>query len=296
MDNFFEIVQNWHEKLAISLVISYFSQFQTSILVLVILIMLDTIFGISNAIKQKRFYFSKLKKLFKKLITYFSSIATIRLVEIGVASFIQTSFLTNIISSFLIITESLSILKNLTLLGAPLPSGFSKLIMKYLRIEPLDDLLTSNTNVQSYISEIMDMMDYQVPGIKDEPMKVILKIRLEEWARFITSLDLQFLENNTKDNDLIFFRVASLFNTAEEVINTKIADAGISDECIKTFNNWNEPQFKKWLEGIREVCYSDISPERKKSLIFEKIIVAAYQAIVDVQKGEALLFKNNCKN
>ena len=115
-----------------------FTSMQTSYIILLVLIILDTLTGISTAIKYKRFSSTGLRKATKKIITYTLCIITVRLLETILNPLVTTTMLSQIIIAFLAITESVSILENLTLLGAPIPSNILPLLIKILKIPGLN--------------------------------------------------------------------------------------------------------------------------------------------------------------
>jgi len=107
----------------------YFGSIELPFVILMILIIIDTATGISRAIKYDRFSSRGFRKLIKKIVLYSTCIVTVRLLEIGVLSLIKTSLLSQITVAFLIITEAISILENLTLLGTPIPAKLIKLFL-----------------------------------------------------------------------------------------------------------------------------------------------------------------------
>jgi phage-related holin len=115
--------------------IDLFAEFNLSVKILLILVVLNITSLILISIKKKK-NLLKFKKTFLKFMSYIISIVAIRLMEIGIEDF---GFLPkeNVISIFLIgiltITEVLLIVENCYKLGLPLPKQFLKII-KYLKI------------------------------------------------------------------------------------------------------------------------------------------------------------------
>lgn len=298
MDNFIKYFNLWQFKLGISVVTLFISSFYMSLTMLFILIIIDTAAGSYYAYKTRKFTSRGFKKSLFKLITYFSSIFVVRLLEIGIRALIYTEAITNLMTSYLVVTETISVLRNLTLLGAPLPGRLSSIIIKQIKSDTLDEILKSSNSKKEYIQEIRDMIDYQLPSIKCEDMREYLTIKFREWAQFINLLDSYLLNSGSDNNELFFYRVMNLMNLTMDQIDRKAMEAKISDKCIECIKQWHKPMLEKIIQSIREICYLKEDIDKKKNLIVEKIIIGLYETITDIQKiilCELTLEKNNEK-
>jgi toxin secretion/phage lysis holin len=284
MDDFLKYFYSWEIKLGISILTVFFSPFYMSITILFILIVIDTAAGGYYAYKTRRFTSKGFKKSLFKLITYFSSILVVRLLEMGISELIHTEVITNLITAYLIVTEGISVLRNLTLLGAPLPSKLSAIIIKQIKNETLDELFQSGSNKQEYIQEVRDIIEYQIPSIRCPHMRDYLTIKLKEWAQFINILDSHFLSSGLDNNELFFYRVTNLINLTMDQVNDKASEAKIPSECIECIKQWHKPMIERIRNSIKEICYLNEPMERKKNLIIEKVIIGLYQTITDIQK------------
>lgn len=148
-----------------------FSPFKISLLILLVLIILDTITACSYAIKIKKFTSRRFQRAVKKIAVYFTTVFVIRLLEVGVMTLIKTDIATRLILSFLILTEAISILENLTLLGLPIPPAILKLILGSLNLNKFNDIFGKELNAKSYNKEIDDVIQYQIPYIENEVLK-----------------------------------------------------------------------------------------------------------------------------
>ncbi|WP_163195864.1 phage holin family protein [Clostridium thermarum] len=273
-------------KLVISTVVSIFSPFKAELIILGIMIIMDTITGSIYAIRTRKFCSAGLRRGFKKILFYSLCIIVIRLLEIGIISLITTNLLTNLIISFLIINEAISSLENLTLLGVPLPFGLTNFIIKQIKNETVKELVLSGMNKHEYIYEINDMLNFNLPNIKDSNYKSMLEIKFNEWAQLLDYFDAQFKNIYSENNEILYFRVSTLINATIARIRDKWRAEGIPDSHINFFNEWHDPRVVKLRSNINEICTSDFDMEKKKSLIIEKFITALYQTLIDIQKAD----------
>lgn len=293
MEYLTKIYDMWLIKLIIGSVIMIFAPFKVGIWILFAFIITDTITGCFNAIRTRKFSSRKFQKSVKKIATYFTAIVVVRLLEIGIASIIETTMITRLITSFLILTEAISILENLTLLGVPLPPEVLKIILGNLNFGKFYDIFGKGFDKQRYLTEIDEIIQYQVPVIKSSFSQKLLRIKLEEWQNAINIIDEQMSGNSSNNNDLLFYRISSLANTTNNLINEKWVEEGIPKEYINAFNDCHKQRISKWISNIKTICYSSESIENKKKAVIEGTITALYETVIDIQKGEDLL--SNCK-
>lgn len=293
MEYLTKIYDMWLIKLIIGSVIMIFAPFKAGICVLFAFIIIDTVTGCFNAIRTRKFSSRKFQKSVKKIATYFTTIAVVRLLEIGIAPIFETTMITRLITSFLILTEAISILENLTLLGVPLPPEVLKIILGNLNFGKFYDIFDKGFDKQRYLTEIDEIIQYQVPVIKSSFSQKLLLIKLEEWQNAISIIDEQMSENSSNNNDLLFYRISSLANTTNSLINEKWIEEGIPKKYINAFNDCHKQRISKWVSNIKTICYSSESIENKKKAVIEDTITALYETVIDIQKCEDLL--SNCK-
>lgn len=210
----------------------------------------------------------------------------IRLVEIGISSIYSTTILTNIFASTLIIIEATSSLENLVLLGVPLPKGISDFILKQISNTPISNLVISSTHRQDYIEEINDMLSVALPIVEDKYFKRLLEIKFEEWTSLVNHIDVDFSSIYSDNKEILFFRISTLVSATRIRIRDRWLKEGIPAECIKSFNDWHEIKFTKWLATLKLVCLNDNDMDKKKTEIIEKLIVFLYKTITDIKKAE----------
>lgn len=281
-----KLIEMWELKLIIGSILAVFAPFKTAMAILLVMIIIDTATGSYYAAKIGKFSSKRFRKGVGKTITYMTSIIVMRLLEVGIESIIATTLITLIIVDYLIITEAISILENLTLLDVPLPAGFLKIILKSINYHKFTDLFSKGLEKQNYLSEIDEIIDYQIPTIKSGCMRELLAIKFNEWKSVINIIDMQLSNDNSISSDLIYYRVSALITATNNALVDKWAEAGISQECISLFYACHEKRVKKWIELIKQICYSEENVENKKKQIIEKTIILLYQTIIDIQKEE----------
>ncbi|EOD00485.1 phage holin family protein [Caldisalinibacter kiritimatiensis] len=255
-----------------------------SYIILLSLIIIDTLTGATVAVKYNRFGSKGFSKLVKKIITYATAILSVRLLEIGISSLVTTNIISQIAIIFLEITETISILENLTMLGVPLPASFIPFLLKHLKIPGIDAALSSKKNKESNIDEIEDMIKYHIPSFNDENLRLLLEIKFKSWKSLAYQINKIFKEINTTDNDHIYYKVMSLIKLEFKDMKLKWKEAGIPKEYIENFMSIHEPKISNWLEKIKNICYSNKPNDKKQSEIIDSIIVILYQTILDAHK------------
>ena len=100
-----------------------------------ILVIIDLITGVAKSLKHEApssrgFYRSAVK-----LLVYFLMVLVARLVD----KHIPYPFASNIMDSFLVLTESISILENIYLLGYPVPTVLVKKLQVYIKDNKKDE-------------------------------------------------------------------------------------------------------------------------------------------------------------
>jgi toxin secretion/phage lysis holin len=287
-------IQNtWYAKLMLSFIVALFAPFQIGLIVLLTLIILDTITGTIYAISIKKFNSTGLKRGLKKLFIYFCCILIVRLTEIGLESFIRTIYLTNLIISYLILIESTSALENLTLLGIVLPKKIKDLILSQISTNEFKGLLQEESLKKEYIQEILQMIDYHFPAINDYKIKNLLHIMFDEWAQFINLVDIEFSKTSSDNTELLYYRIFSLIKATSARINENWLKENIPKDCIVRFNLWYEKRIVLWLSDIKDICFSDMAMDKKKTAVMEKVILSLYKTLTEIQRLE--LCKDGCK-
>lgn len=285
MEYILKIFEMWKIKIIIGSFIMIFSPFKISLLILLVLIILDTITACSYAIKIKKFTSRRFQRAVKKIAVYFTTVFVIRLLEVGVMTLIKTDIATRLILSFLILTEAISILENLTLLGLPIPPAILKLILGSLNLNKFNDIFGKELNAKSYNKEIDDVIQYQIPYIENEVLKKILKIEFEEWKNLFNLIEIQ-TANYTSNNDLLFYRISSLIDVTKKSIIDKLNDENIEMKIIEKYITCRDKRFESLIGDIKLICYSNENIQQKIKMISDSLLTFIYKILIDVQKEE----------
>lgn len=261
-----------------------FTNIQTSYIILLVLIALDTFTGIFTAIKYKRFCSKGLCKFIKKIIPYSFSIITVRLLETILAPLVTTTMLSQVTIAFLAITESVSILENLTLLGVPLPANILPLLIKTLKIPGLNTVLENSKDKAKEFSDIDDIINYQIPTFEDKAMRTFLEIKYDAWKTIINQIVL--IDETTTDNpDILYYKILSIVKLGLDDVNKKWAKEKIPPKYIRNFSEKNQAKVDKCFDKLKVTCYSEKTTKEKKDQIIDCIVIILYQTIIDARKS-----------
>jgi len=261
-----------------------FMGMETSYIILLVLIILDTFTGVATSIKYKRFSSTGLRKCIRKIITYAVSVITVRLLELILIPIVITTMLSKIIIIFLAITESVSILENLTLLGVPLPTNFLPLLIKTLKIPVLKNMLEESRDKDKEFSDIQYIINSQVINLDDIYMKKFLKIRYNACRSIIDQIMLiDETNDNTNNSDILYCKVITFVELAFKKSDKLYAEDNIPTNYIEGFAKNNNNTLFKLLANLKIICYSNKTIKEKKDQIIDVIII--YQTIIDSQKS-----------
>lgn len=278
-----KILNVWYLKIALSIMLSLFTPVQVFIFVMFFMVFLDTITGTVCAIKMKRFNSRAFRKNFKKIMIYSTCIITIRLVEIGALSNLNTTALTQITAGFLILTEAISIIENLSILGLPVPNNFLNILFKQIRTGIFGEISLKKKNTE--LTEIEDILYYQIPGIKNSNIRKLLQISFEQYIEIGNQI-IKYLNTIKKsDNDLIYYKVLSIIQIGFEEINDNFKEENIKTETINEFREKIYPKVVEWLDEVKEICYRLTTPNKKKDELIKKFTILAYRVIIEAQKN-----------
>jgi toxin secretion/phage lysis holin len=286
MDKLKAILQQWPEKTIFGVIFAYFSSVCTTFLILLALILMDTVTGITQALQMKRFSSRLLRKAVKKIFVYSLCIVTTRLMEQGFSYFFQTTVITQTVIGFLIVTEALSILENLTLMGAPLPKGLVNIILSNLKVVGLESMVKGSLDEYSELTEIDEIIYYQIPTLSNDTLIKLLRIKYEQWERVVQFIKTSLESDSITSNDVLFYKVSSYLEGIKKEMVERWNDAEISKECIDNFNKWHEQREVLFLQNVKNICYSDKTVEAKKQELIDRIMVLLYQTMVDAHKSE----------
>lgn len=268
----------------ISILTQIFAGMHTSYIILLVLILIDTFTGVSTAIKYKRFSSIGLRKTIRKIITYAISIITIRMLEIVLNPIVTTTMLSKIIIAFLAITEGVSILENLTLLGVPLPSNVLSLLIRPIKIPILNKMLENSKDREKEFSDLGYIVNSQIDNLDDKYMKSFLKIRYDEYKEVINQIML-IDDNNNNNPDILYYKVITFVELSLKNSNKRYLEKIVPPNYIESFTKNNNNTIFEFLTKLKIICYSENTIRKKKDLLIDIIIVIVYQSIIDSQNS-----------
>lgn len=260
-----------------------FAGMKNSYIILLVLIILDTFTGIATALKYKKFSSTGLRKLIRKVITYTLSIITVRLLELILSPIVITTILSNIIIAFLAITESISILENLTLLGVPFPPNILILLIKRLNIPILNTILENLTNKEQEFSDMDYILNHQIDNLNNEYVKIFLKIRYDICKSIIKQI--VHIDETNENKDILLYKAMSFVELAINNANKNYTEKNIPANYIEIFSKNDKYTMFKFVEKLKITCCSEKTIREKKKILIDDIIIIIYQSINDARKA-----------
>lgn len=260
-----------------------FISIHVSYSILVLLVCIDTIIGIIYARKMQRFSSRGLKKIVNKIFTYSISIITIRLLEIIIVEIYSTSFLTNTIIAFLALTEVVSIMENLTLLGVPISTRILSIVLETLKIGQISKETKEDTS--DYTKEIDDIINYQLPefvGFKE--MRKLNEIQFVVWKDIVKQIDMSFNTEKMLSNEYVYYKTISLIELGLKDMKIRWQEEDISFEYIISFSRLLRRMLDKLKIKINDISYSSDNILVKKQKLIESIITMLYKYVLEAQK------------
>ena len=146
MQELYKLADAWYVKMIFAVATALFSPFKISLFILISMILIDTLSGSIYAIRINKFNSKGFRRGLNKILIYFICILVVRLLEIGISPIFNTTHLTEFITGYLILTECLSALENLNLLGAPIPSGIAKIIIGNIKNNTFKQIVLDGVN------------------------------------------------------------------------------------------------------------------------------------------------------
>ncbi len=265
----------------VSIVVRFLGGLELSYVILLVLLTIDTTTGMATAVKYNRFSSRGLSKFIKKVITYTVCIITVRLLEIGVLTLVETTMLSQIMLAVLEVTETVSILENLALLGVPIPSNFVAFLLQHLKIPGLDKVISQNQNRSRELSEIEDIIKYQIPSFDNENIRSMLEINFKIWKKTAQQIDHILREKDNDNYELIYYKMMAQIELAVKERDDEWKREGIARLYIDKFHMCNDNKMDRLVQTMKCICFNEESIECKKEKLIEAIIAMLYQTILD---------------
>jgi len=277
----------WQIKALTGLFITLFSPVQFSFIVLLTLILIDTFTGTAQACKFKRFSSNGLRKAVNKIVMYSLSIVTARLLEMGILYFFETFLFSQFIIGFLILTEVISIIENLILLGVPIPKNFISILLQNIKILGLENIVRQSMDDYSESKEIEEIINYQLPAIKNQQMRKLLEIEFEGWSKVILFIKRSVEDEREASNDVVYYKTMAFIETVNKECDEKGRETNISKDCLEEFDKWHMKRKDLFLQNIKNICYAIKESKDKKQELVDRIMILIYQTVLDAHKSES---------
>ncbi len=273
-------------KIGVSAVFTALWDQETALTVLAILCGIDFLCGFANAVKLRSVSSNRMRQGFVKLILYAVLVLVVVLLE---AHFIpQTEGkLTKAVMAMLAITEFLSIVENLVVLGLPIP--FSRQLLYFLarkgRAWGLGGLDATMAEA-ALSSDIALMLQGPIRRTQDLHLRELLTIYFTRWYVFMKEQPLGAYDN---DAGLVWERLRSgikdlligvRLNMIENKIPVDLQDAFMTKWVVESHNDI----LAKAEESIRSSKESGERSEKVQTLICTVLFrILAKASIADAQ-------------
>ncbi|MGE5329772.1 MAG: phage holin family protein [Deltaproteobacteria bacterium] len=286
--NFLKDIGNfWQVKVLTGLFITLFSPVQFSFFVLIILIVIDTLTGTAQACKFKRFSSNGLRKAVNKIVMYSISIITARLLEMGILYFFETFLISQFIIGFLIFTEVISVIENLVLLGVPIPKNFISVLLQNIKMLGLENVIRQSIDDYSESKEIEEIINYQLPAIRNQQMRKLIEIEFEGWSKVILFIKRSVEDEREASDDMVYYKTMAYIETVKKECDEKRKDMNLSKNCIEEFDKWHIQRKELFLQNIKNICYAIKEIKDKKKELVDRIMILIYQTVLDAHKSES---------
>jgi len=286
--NYFKNAANfWQIKALTGLFITLFSPVEVSFIALLVLILIDTFTGMAQACKFKRFSSNGLRKAVNKIVMYSVAIITARLLEMGILYFFITFVFSQFIVGFLILTEVISIVENLILLGVPIPRNFISVLLRNIKILGLENIVRQSIDDYSQSKEIEEIINYQLPSIKNQQMRKLLEIEFEGWSKVILFIKRSIEDESESSSDVLYYKIMAYIQTVSKEGDEKRREINLSKNCIEEFDKWHAQRKDLFLQNIKNICYAVKEPKDKKKELVDRVMILIYQTVLDGHKSES---------
>ena len=258
---------------------------ETAYIVLIILIVIDTITGMTAAVKYKRFNSKGVGKFTKKVIIYTLCIITVRLLEIGMLSLVQMTLLSQVTIAVLQLKETVSALENLALLGVPIPINIISVLTNYLKVPGLQQALDIESHEQKYIEEIEEIIKHQIPIFEDMNMRKILEINFRAWKDVVIHIINDFDHDKKNDNVERFrYKLLALIQLELNEMEKEWERENIPKAYIDKFYICYEEKINMLIYKIQSIFSAEEKIQVKKEQIIDIIIAHLYQMVLEARK------------
>jgi len=184
-------------KALLALVIATFTPIAYSLMILYILMGIDLGLGVWKGVSFQSFSSKRLRMGLGKIILYAIGIVAVRLLEQQIHA--PNTMLTDTLIIFLSITELISIIETLVLLGVPIPSEkIIKMITDNIKIDGIH--FSCDKEINKNIEEINKIRLLNVPAIPDKATREMVEAKvggLEEVIKQINAVH----SHNQKPSD-----------------------------------------------------------------------------------------------
>lgn len=262
--------------------LKFINTFSIAFMILIILISIDTATGWAAAAKRSKISSRGFKKAIGKIITYLTSVVSVRLVEIILDSLViyETIFLSGILLAFLALTELLSIIENLIILEVPIPKAFVNLVINSAKIPGIKD----EQVIADDLEEFGDIKKFYLKSMDDLEAKKYLNVIVDVWEKNYILLKEIVESKNSDSNELLYVKMASIIKTAVEETKDQLSREKISRRTMEKMDVIMGKSVAVLRDKVKEICYSNENNEVKLSMLNVAIILMIFSILTSTHK------------
>ncbi len=245
---------------------------------------IDFLLGISLALKMGRFSSAGLRRGFVKLALYALLICAVSVPE---NEFFGTSYATRAVTGLIVLTELISILENMTLLGLPVP--FSRQLMKMVADKArLYGLSPSTATIDGspVLIDLMDLLNERIPTLLHSELRVPMKIYVRVWINFAASLKVDYMAGSP---DIMFERVNQQIDLAVTRAVTTFREQGVPEKHVRVFlDTWNADLLARLKAQLAQVCgASKLTGEARLYALRDFVALMLYRLMAAVRRFDS---------
>ncbi len=246
-----QLFQGLWVKLSLGALLALFVPHHDALLAVALLCGIDFICGFSAAVRMRTVSSGKMRKGIVKLILYAVLLVVVVVTEQKLLDDITQHMITTAVLALLGITEALSIIENLILLGLPAP--FGKTVLRFLSRKGKDFGLDIDGGVSeaSVAADVLLMLKGHIPRLRSEPLRESMRVYYTHWYGLLTGLEVTAFEQDTA---LVWERFQALTQDNRSDIVAAVDRAGIPREFRDAFlTRWTDPVALEVMKACRQL-------------------------------------------
>jgi toxin secretion/phage lysis holin len=266
-------------KLGLALVYASLVPHGVALQGLLILCLVDLLLGTVNARRAHRLSSAGMRRGIAKLFIYFVFVATVALAE-HIA--FGTSGCTALAIGLLVVTELLSIIENLVLLGLPIPFASKFLMMFSNKIKHFGLNISPNEGDNyAVMRDLLQIIERRVPNLQDPVLHNAVRVYVGFWYTWVDALNVAMFNGSP---ELAYQRLRA--STEQNLLEIKSAMArdGVDDQHQQVFLNvWNRKLLSWFRARVKLACDAPIENEVKLERVRDALTLMIFRMMSEAE-------------